>query len=527
MTAQDTRAPYRPVAPPGRDGFGALLRAEWTKFRTLRGQPITIAVAALLIVLIGLLYASGSRSSCSEGTKEVACPVPPVGPGGGPVRDKLYFVHKALTGDGSITARVTSMSGIITYPPPDHDKIVPGLVPWAKAGLIVRRDLRPGSPYAAVLATADHGVRMQHDYTEDVAGRPGPVTPQAPRWLRLTRQGDTLTGHESADGVTWSKVGVARLPGLPATVQAGMFANSPGDLTIKPDVVAGSVSQMRFTETTAVFDRVDVRGQVSPGEWRTADIGVTKGDGPGGLHHPGSLVRSGDTFTITGNGDLAPAGGEGGAPVERSLTGSWIALIAVIVVAVMFVTAEYRRGLIRITLAASPRRGRVLVAKAAVLFTVTFVAALAACAAVVPPARRILESNGNVVAPVDPLTQVRVVAGTALLLAVAAVLAMALGALFRRGAPAVITATALIVVPNLLATASLLPEGLSRWLLRVTPAAGFAIQQSVPEYAQVIAHYAPVAGYYPLAPWAGFAVLCGYAALALALAVARLRRGDA
>ena len=30
------------------------------------------------------------------------------------------------------------------------------------------------------------------------------------------------------------------------------------------------------------------------------------------------------------------------------------------------------------------------------------------------------------------------------------------------------------------------------------------------EYPQVIAHYAPSTGYFPLAWWAGLAVLCGY-----------------
>jgi uncharacterized membrane protein len=33
--------------------------------------------------------------------------------------------------------------------------------------------------------------------------------------------------------------------------------------------------------------------------------------------------------------------------------------------------------------------------------------------------------------------------------------------------------------------------------------------------------------YYPLAPWAGFAVLCGYAVLAMGLAFFLLRRRDA
>jgi len=37
----------------------------------------------------------------------------------------------------------------------------------------------------------------------------------------------------------------------------------------------------------------------------------------------------------------------------------------------------------------------------------------------------------------------------------------------------------------------------------------------------------PSGGYYPLAPWAGLAVLCGWAAVALALAVWTLNRRDA
>ena len=38
--------------------------------------------------------------------------------------------------------------------------------------------------------------------------------------------------------------------------------------------------------------------------------------------------------------------------------------------------------------------------------------------------------------------------------------------------------------------------------------------------------YTPSAGYWPLAPWAGFAVLCAWAAVALGLATYLLSRGD-
>ncbi|WP_433359048.1 hypothetical protein [Streptosporangium sp. CA-115845] len=125
------------------------------------------------------------------------------------------------------------------------------------------------------------------------------------------------------------------------------------------------------------------------------------------------------------------------------------------------------------------------------------------------------------------LTELRVIAGVAALLAVAAVFALALGALFGNSAAAVTVAIAVIAVPHLLATTSVLPVGAAQWLLRLTPAAGFAVQQSIPEYPQVLAHYAPSAGYYPLAPRAGLAVFCAYAASALGLAVFRLRRRDA
>lgn len=161
------------------------------------------------------------------GPAGTACPAVPVGPGGEAVNDRFFFVHRSLTGDGSITVRLTSLTGIITYPPPNHDAIVPGVVPWAKAGVIIKDGTRPGSAYAAVVLTGRHGVRMQHDFTEDTAGRPGGVSAASPRWLRLTRSGDTLTGDESSDGTHWTRVGTAHPAGLPSTVQLGLLVTSP------------------------------------------------------------------------------------------------------------------------------------------------------------------------------------------------------------------------------------------------------------------------------------------------------------
>ena len=159
--------------------------------------------------------------------------------------------------------RLTEMAGTITYPPPDHDEIVPGLVPWAKTGIMLKDGTEQGSAYAAVMMTGEHGVRMQYDYEHDIAGSPGQVAPDAPRWLRLTRDGDEVTGYESADGEQWEEIGTATLDGLPDTAQVGPFAASPGDLSLDPVGLGGVVESVRFTQAGGAFDHIDWRVRVT------------------------------------------------------------------------------------------------------------------------------------------------------------------------------------------------------------------------------------------------------------------------
>jgi ABC-type transport system involved in multi-copper enzyme maturation permease subunit len=548
----------RPAARPQADergGFAQVLHAEWTKFRTVRGWVIGMLVAAVIMDLLGLFLAGQGNIECGSGHGPVrtgrAC-LPPItlGPGGEQVTDSFYFVHKPLARDGSITVRVTSLTGLhgngngpVRAGAGPLANMQPGLVAWSKAGIIIKASTKPGSAYAAMMVAGSHGVRMQYDYTGDTAGLPGPVSASSPRWLRLTRSGDTVTGYDSADGRDWIKVGAADLPGLPTTAQAGPFATSP-QYSAQTQSFGGSSSQSGPSVATGVFDHLSLRGGGQPG----AQLGVQSGAQPGGW--AGTDVGAAETalgpkdtgvgfrqaggrLTVTGSGDIAPVvHGENGAgyptaTVEDHLVGAFAALIAVMVVAVMFITAEYRRGMIRTTLAASPGRGRVLAAKAIVIGAVSFVAGLPAAAIAVAYGTKLSRDQGEVVLPISWATELRAVAGTAALLAVAAVFALALGAIMRRSAAAVTTAIVVIVLPYILAMALVLPVTAGQWLLRLTPAAAFAIQQTTPQYSQVDGVYTPLDGYFPLAPWAGFAVLCGYAALALWLAAAALRRRDA
>jgi ABC-type transport system involved in multi-copper enzyme maturation permease subunit len=518
-----TITPYRSQARPGHDGFWLLLRAEWTKFRSVRGW--VIAMAVLVVVTAGLLLIG--RDECSHGNS--ACTVP-LGPGGEAVNDSYYLVRQPLDGNGSLTVRVTSLTGLIQAgPSPDHVRagsgaqtanLRSGVAPWAKAGIILEPDTAPGTAYAAMMATGAHGVRMQYDYTGDIAGLPGQVGPTAPRWLRLVRSGDVISGYDSADGTHWTRVGTVTLPGLPATVQAGMFATSPSYWQ-----TAGQSGTGGPTLATGVFDRVGRAGSWPDASWTGTDIGADA------MYPqlPGGFRPEGGTLRVTGSGDIAPdipgSGGGGGLNISFALLGTFAGLVVAVVVGAMFITAEYRRGLIRTTLAAAPRRGQVLLAKAVVVGLVTFCFGLVAATAALAVGVRSLRQGGSFIDPVSTLTEVRLVAGTAALLAVAAILALAVGIVARRSAAAVTIAIMGIVAPWMLST--LLSQGAARWLLAITPAAGFAIQQAYPRYPQTSIDYATDRAYGPLVPWAGFAVLCAWTLAALALALFLLRRRDA
>jgi regulation of enolase protein 1 (concanavalin A-like superfamily)/ABC-type transport system involved in multi-copper enzyme maturation permease subunit len=483
----------------------ALLRAEWTKLRTVPGWVAGLIVAAAVIVGLGVM--PGMSGSCGKRGAGSEC-VLPVGPDGEQVADNFFFVHRPMAENGTITVRVNSLTSVVSDRP---GSARPAPVPWAKAGLIIKDGTKPGSTYAAVMLTGGHGVRMQYDFTHDVAG------PADARWLRLTRAGDTITTYASADGAAWTKVGGTRLRGLPATAQAGLFVTSP---QYSEEMHQGALSGASGGPSlaTAVFD------QVSPeGEWTGQAIG-----GPGDGPFESGFQQTGNQMTVRGSGDIAPAvpGAAGiGTTITQTLVGTFCGLIAVIIVGALFITGEYRRGLIRTTLAASTRRGRVLAAKAIVLGGAAFVAGLIGAALVVEFGQRVLRGNGVYVFPAGGWTELRLIVGTAAVFAVTAVLALAAGVVFRRSTATVAAALVVIVLPYLLAMSGV-PDNAGDWLLRVTPAAAFAVQQSVQEYPQVANIYVPNEGYFPLPPWGGFAVLCVWAAVALGVAAVLIRRRD-
>ena len=516
----NTVTPYRSKQPVGRDGFAHLLRAEFTKFRTVRAWMIALSATAVVFVLLAFLSVSFSRTNQ---------PPVPNGPGGEAVSDSYMFVHQALVSNGTLTARVTSLSGTYTLPSPtsgngfsqssksqQSPQLQPGMAPWAKAGIILEPITNQGTAYAAAIVTGSHGVRMQYNYTHDRPGLAGAVGPSSPRWLRLTRVGDVITTYDSVDGVHWTEIGSASLGSLPHTVQIGLFATSP---LYYPPGASGPVGTPSVA--TAHFDRVSTRGDLPYRSW-TGDAITDVNSVPSASTWQ---QPSADSFTIKGSGDIAPlVGGEGvathwsGASI---VNGTIVALLIVIVLAALFVTSEYRRGLIRTTLVASPRRGRVLAAKAVVAGSMAFAAGAVATAIAEVITRHVFAANGNYLFPQSGAALARVIIGTGLFLGLAAALVVALGTMARRSAGAVVAGLVLLVLPGILGTA-----GSEPWLMRYSPTAAFAIQATLPRFDQVTNAYTPANGYFPISPWAGLAVLAAYTAVAMGAATWLLRRRD-
>jgi hypothetical protein len=178
---------------------------------------------------------------------------------------------------------------------------------------------------------AGSGVRTQWNYTGETPGLPGTVSAASPRWLRLGRDGDTLTGYDSADGTHWTRVGTVRLAGLPSTVQAGLFVTSPRQTVYSSSLGSGGESGGP-TASTAVFDHVSRTGTWPASAW-TGDYvgagGLGAAQGIGGYHQaagPVHRARSGDIAPLVAgppnDGPNIPVRdyliGTFGGPPERS-----------------------------------------------------------------------------------------------------------------------------------------------------------------------------------------------------------------
>ena len=180
--------------------------------------------------------------------------------------DEFHFVYQSMTGDGTITARVASVTNTNA---------------WTKAGVMIRDSLAANGAQASMFVTPGKGLAFQRRTTDggtstSTSGGSG----TAPKWVRIVRSGSTVSAYVSGDGSSWSLVGSDTIT-MGTTVYVGLALSSHTDTAI----------------ATATYDNVSVSASSTstlPSGWSNSDVGTVAAAGTSSF--------SGGTFTVTGSG---------------------------------------------------------------------------------------------------------------------------------------------------------------------------------------------------------------------------------
>ena len=141
-------------------------------------------------------------------------------------RDDFFFVWRKVTGDVVITASL---------------KIITGGVPHRKAGLIIRKDLEPGSVYTDAVVHGSGLTALQWREKADDVTRTIHFPVDGPTRLRLERRGNLVTLYAGKEGGALAEMGNTEVAPF-SPMYAGLAVCAHDDAA----------------ETTAVFSDVTV-----------------------------------------------------------------------------------------------------------------------------------------------------------------------------------------------------------------------------------------------------------------------------
>ncbi|HYO09043.1 MAG TPA: SdrD B-like domain-containing protein [Tepidisphaeraceae bacterium] len=196
--------------------------------------------------------------------------------------DSFRFVHRPVSGDGSIVAKVESVTNTAD---------------GAKYGVMFRKSTSANAAFADLYVTPDGHVFFQTRGTDGANVTWQVAYSTAPLWLKLTRTGSSFTAYYGADGVNWTQVGGART--VAGTTLGGLIACSLDN----------------YEAGTAIFSNVSLPGAGSIAGQVFHDI-----DGDGALD-AGEATFAGVTVFLDANNDGALDAGE--ASTTTSDTGAY------------------------------------------------------------------------------------------------------------------------------------------------------------------------------------------------------------
>ena len=131
--------------------------------------------------------------------------------------DEFHFASRTMTGDGTVLARVASVSNTDV---------------WTKAGVMIRETLTAGSKHASMFVSPGKGLAFQRrtatgGATTSLSGFAG----AAPYWVAIVRAGTTFSAYISTTGANWTLVGSETIS-MGSTVYVGVALTSHRDGTL-------------------------------------------------------------------------------------------------------------------------------------------------------------------------------------------------------------------------------------------------------------------------------------------------------
>jgi parallel beta-helix repeat protein len=194
--------------------------------------------------------------------------------------DAFHFVYMPLSGNGEITARVVSRGT--------------GSNNWSKGGVMIRETLTPGSKHTMMAITGGDGGGLafqNRSITGDghcLSAHGNPVV-APPYWVRLKRDGNTITAYSSANGIDW-------LP-QPAGV-GGDASPNPVTIAMTPSVFVGLFvcSHAAGEIRTYTFDHVTVGRPLTAAEPSPEDRAVHPDTWARLSWTPGATAASHDVY---------------------------------------------------------------------------------------------------------------------------------------------------------------------------------------------------------------------------------------
>ena len=138
-------------------------------------------------------------------------------------RDAYHFLHQALSGDGELIIKATSINGGSAQ---------------SALGITIRETQQPSARSIALFKSAAGNISFsQRSVATTAAVNVSTISKYGPTWLKLQRKGSSFSAYTSTDGVVWAKLGSDVILSMPYTVYAGAAIFSGNTTTTATGIV--------------------------------------------------------------------------------------------------------------------------------------------------------------------------------------------------------------------------------------------------------------------------------------------------